>query len=544
MLSEIEIVHFGIHENTRIVFEPGVNLFTGDNGAGKSLVGDAIFWCLYGESLRDGRKWKPDSGAVVSIKMADGNKIVRSLRGDRTKLSLNGVETGRITEVQEEIEKLFGNAWYNKSVRFFHRSKAAKFSLATDGERKRIVENLIGVEIFDEVLNKLKTDRKKLLEDKSSVDIEESGILQGIARLEGRLESLREPEKPNTESLERIDNYIRYTEREIKTAIGQKKPEVPKGLDTAKLQVEKVKVDVSSLAREYRRLFDLGTGVCSKCGKPTDISDDTINKVAEELDNRKSDLVFFERELMKLNIGYDNALLQHDRYREMKIAADRKIAEAESEKRYVLKRLDEYNELMKVYLKQKKEIQESLDRGNDLLYRARSRGADLSRRLFRIDELMRIYGTKGARVIALSNAFDVVGKVATRVLKQLGHGKHRNAKLEIEVSSDLNKVELNVSVGDYLGSYGGLSEGEGAMFDFALLKALGSLPWRSKSSLPFVYDDVLEALDKAHKRKVCEYIEFEAEKGQTLIFTWDREIEGMFDSVKVFHVENGRIVGG
>ena len=42
MLSELYIKNLAVIEKTNIYFEPGLNVFTGETGAGKSIVIDAI----------------------------------------------------------------------------------------------------------------------------------------------------------------------------------------------------------------------------------------------------------------------------------------------------------------------------------------------------------------------------------------------------------------------------------------------------------------------------------------------------------------------
>lgn len=562
MLDRIDIKNFGIHEDTHIQFDAGVNIFTGETGAGKSLIGDAVFWCLYGESLRDGRKWKPVEGASVSLITIDKTQVFRIWKGAKFKLSLNEIETGRVTEIQDEIDKRFGSAKYNKAVRFFHRSKAAKFSLATDGERRAIVESLIGVEIFDEIQERLKTEKKDLLSKKDGIETEINDMQRKIARLEGSFESLREPAKPDISELMVIDNAIQDGTEELNVLMKLTlvEPIVPDEVEqlSAKIIEARSEYDASTKAEvlachELKRLKEIGTGRCSKCGNFTGLTEDNIGNSEEywremyAIRNRYAiRLQELNEQVDTLRTRYANKMVKYRLARstnEKQIYEKRgSLRELDFKKKRVSEIVTKYNSELQMYTYYKKEVQDKLKEEIDLLDKVKARGAGLSKRLTRIEHLLMIYGNKGARIIALSNAFETVGKVTTKVLRQIGVGKHRNAKLRVEVSSDLSKIDLVVNAGDYEGSYGGLSVGEGAMFDFALLKALGALSWRAKLGLPYLYDDVLEGLDRPHKRAICEYIEAEAESNQVLLFTYDQEVIEMFDRAKVFYVENGKVL--
>ena len=50
IIESLELTNFLSHEKTNIVFENGINIITGKNGAGKTSILDGIKFALFAES--------------------------------------------------------------------------------------------------------------------------------------------------------------------------------------------------------------------------------------------------------------------------------------------------------------------------------------------------------------------------------------------------------------------------------------------------------------------------------------------------------------
>ena len=53
-LERLRIEHFRLFEDLGLELEPGLNLFTGENGAGKTSILEAVHLLGYGRSFRGG----------------------------------------------------------------------------------------------------------------------------------------------------------------------------------------------------------------------------------------------------------------------------------------------------------------------------------------------------------------------------------------------------------------------------------------------------------------------------------------------------------
>ena len=537
-IRRLRLERFGNHRHTDILLSPGVNLFLGTNGAGKSLIGDAVCWVLYGRGIRDRGKWKPDSDTSVLVEFDDGTTVERSLCGGVTALRFNDVETNRITEIQDLIDIDFGSLRFNRVTRFFHRSNAARFSLAADGERKRIIEQLIGVERFDECYSQLKAERIAILERLTAIDASIHELRRKKARLGGILEGLRVPEKP----------IIDEKTLEMWRKASEKPPDRPK-LKEAASSLEQYYERYRAAEAEYRTFCNEYTrretlirkGRCSHCGAVTNTN------------AAKAGLLVLKEETAGSFSVYQGCAKDYERafaaYTTLEVKENERYSRDREVHYNAVQGLEKYNAALGRYESRRVAYASKFDRCTNemidcesMITNFHSERFALEFRQARVFDLMQVYGSKGARVIALRSAFRSISRVGTDVLGAVGWGKMSKALLSVDASEDLSTIRLGVVLGAYVGPYGGLSQGEQAVFDFALLKALGSIPWnRARGMVPLLYDDILEALDYGHKVGVCEYLRGEGDQQQVIVFTHDDSVVDLLYGSRVFTVVDGAV---
>ena len=67
MLSELHIKNIAVIEEASIEFEPGLNVLTGETGAGKSIVIDALGAVIGTRVGRDMLRTGSDKGSVTAV---------------------------------------------------------------------------------------------------------------------------------------------------------------------------------------------------------------------------------------------------------------------------------------------------------------------------------------------------------------------------------------------------------------------------------------------------------------------------------------------
>ena len=110
MLLQLNINNFALIEKLSISFESGFNVLTGETGAGKSILIDAINYVLGGKFNRDLIRTGEDKTyveAVFSIENEKTEKILRSLEIDYDDLVIIGRET---FQTGKSIAKVNGKA--------------------------------------------------------------------------------------------------------------------------------------------------------------------------------------------------------------------------------------------------------------------------------------------------------------------------------------------------------------------------------------------------------------------------------------------------
>lgn len=128
----------------------GVCVVTGKNGAGKSSLFEIVAWAMWGETLRGTPphvSGVPTRASVVS----DVGVVSRTrTKSGKVTVSLTDAEAFEsVTKAEEAIVTRAGTfeAWRKSHV--FSSQDAAHFTLATDTERKTLIEELCGLSRFD-----------------------------------------------------------------------------------------------------------------------------------------------------------------------------------------------------------------------------------------------------------------------------------------------------------------------------------------------------------------------------------------------------------
>lgn len=171
---------------------------TGANGAGKSSILDAITWVMFGKArARDDQIINQQSDtAIVSLDFKyehQNYRIRRTKQIDKAmvlEFYIRNPETNdwrsltehSVTETQKRIIstlKMDYNTFTNAS--FFLQGKADQFTQLPPGERKEVLSNILGLEIWEDYLEKAREIRKNLEMEQKSIELTIANILSELA---------------------------------------------------------------------------------------------------------------------------------------------------------------------------------------------------------------------------------------------------------------------------------------------------------------------------------------------------------------------------
>lgn len=186
MLAELSIKNFAIIEHLTLSFEKGLTVFTGETGAGKSIIIDAIQLLAGGrgssEFVRYGEKkaeieglfFVEDSHSVISLLDEYGIDTNEGTIVIQRDISSNGKSICRINHklVTLSVLKAVGNKLIDIHGQYEHQSLMQKEnhrSLLDDFGKKSIQSVLEQYETLFKTCNELKQKQKKFIENEQQL---------------------------------------------------------------------------------------------------------------------------------------------------------------------------------------------------------------------------------------------------------------------------------------------------------------------------------------------------------------------------------------
>ena len=186
--------------------DKGLLLISGDTGAGKTTIFDAICYALYGQTSGETRTanslrsdWaSPDIDTFVDLEFYYKNKVYevkrspeysrRKKNGDgetkqapTAEINLDGRVVTKVTDVTKEIEQLIGLDYKQfRQVAMLSQGEFTKFLLASSEEKTTIFRKIFGTEFYDLLQNKLKSNRlikeEEIKRVKDKIDTEKKNL--------------------------------------------------------------------------------------------------------------------------------------------------------------------------------------------------------------------------------------------------------------------------------------------------------------------------------------------------------------------------------
>ncbi|MCC8097961.1 MAG: AAA family ATPase [Eubacterium sp.] len=81
MISEVNIKNIAIIEESSVAFDKGLNILTGETGAGKSIIIDSINFVLGQRASREIIRHGADEASVSAMLIVEGEENISKLRG-------------------------------------------------------------------------------------------------------------------------------------------------------------------------------------------------------------------------------------------------------------------------------------------------------------------------------------------------------------------------------------------------------------------------------------------------------------------------------
>jgi DNA repair exonuclease SbcCD ATPase subunit len=141
------------HRDTRIeTADAGLYVVSGLNGSGKSTLVEAYAAACWGRSLRGASAWRSEDCRI--------DLALPGLTVERTPntLHVNGEAALTPAKTQQRLASIVGDFATWQRTRVFDADLTARFGASGDGERKKLLEQLLGLEKLDAGLRRCRED--------------------------------------------------------------------------------------------------------------------------------------------------------------------------------------------------------------------------------------------------------------------------------------------------------------------------------------------------------------------------------------------------
>jgi DNA repair exonuclease SbcCD ATPase subunit len=531
---KLKLENFMTHDDTELELPGGgIILVHGLNGAGKSAFAEAMAYCLWGKMLRGDTPWRDDgSPGVVEFHVKQPDlKVVRRWTGKQQKLSFThdgNTETYETrTKCQTALETIIGpfDLWRRACV--FSLSDAASFSTATDADRKRMLEKLLGLEWFDVALKQARSDYKD-----AQLELE---------KLTTRVESLKERKVDLTEQVEFYATQLEgMTTPEDSTAAEKKlqkyqrlRKDAKKEVNSNSSQIQRKQIEFHKCQQSVETLKSqleaLEGQTCHTCGQPVPVevrdelqstvesemeklaelrssTNDWLEEVQEDIEAAQSEVVELEGRIEELSVLVRSSTEQVDAYKK----AQRGLKKAKVD-------LDTVVQGMQL-------LRESVEK--------------IEPKVIELNACVEVLGLKGVRAHVLGETLGSIEAVANQWLSRLSDGK---LQMELRPYSDKgtkDSISLKVKGGNFKRTSGG----ERRRVDVSILLALSQIGLSTvgaQANWPIVFDEVFDAIDKPGTQRVQDALKELSSTRPTIVITHTHVDELVDLADMVLKVEDG-----
>lgn len=507
----------------------GVVLVTGANGAGKSTLIEAVAAACWGKTVRGTPPWQDGAGEVVL--RANGIEVARTRKGGRSALTFDGGGADvydTATKAQEGLDAIVGSfdVWRRTAV--FSGADAAHFTLATDGERKRLLEALLRLERFDPALEACRKDltaaRKVLVAAERDAAVAEATVSTHRSALDAmKLAGGEGGEDPAV--LEAKARHLGKLAGEAEVALA----EAQERFSRAQREAGAGDAEANAAAHAASKLKE---GPCHVCGQAITAemrraaltrADDAARRAKAGKERAAGALEELRQEVAELrseHASVDRAAREAEQRWRLAVQAARRAQEAEAAQARAL---------------------ENLARAEEALAEARQRAQEAARDEGELEAVEAALGLRGVRAAVLGRTLAGIEAVANAWLGRIAGDGLRLRLAETGDRRDAISLEVEGAGGGH--GYRAASAGERRRIDVSLLLALAEVSAGAAGREPgtVFFDEVFDHLDEDGVERVAAALEELARDRCAVVITHSREVASRLKPALRLRAEAGEV---
>jgi DNA repair exonuclease SbcCD ATPase subunit len=604
--------HLELHlDNQGVILVEGNNLTSNkfkSNGSGKSTLLEPLVYAVYDRTTKDlkadeivnNQEKKNTSVILEGYKGDDLYRIERyrkhSKHKNKVKLFVNDKE---ITEksaaaTNQVIERIVGSDYntFVNSIMFSQGSGAGRFAIATDKEKKDILENLVNLHVYanaqEVAKGRVKAKEAEIAanqrdqergqwelaqvdtleqQDRANYEITKQNIQKENQRLKDNVDHLQNYVTQHIEQVEQVREHKAAMEQQRDsvgsidlTAITAELNAAAQEVSSRQTRQQQLNYQKSEIVKKYQQIQS--NTHCPVCGNELDAP-----HRAEELAKIKESLKPVLIELQQLEAELPEYINKHNevqgRYNQQRQASDSEMSRYQGLVAEIQKCdnfLRTYEQNLQTIKNNSVAIQSTIDRlvevpepksrdkerkaVTDKIKALKDAQLVLEKEKTKLENVVKIYSNKGVKSHVLDLVTPFLNERGNKYLAMLS-GPDSELKFRTQVPktdgtmSDKFDVELKNSAGG--DSYKSNSEGEKKRADLSISLALQDLVMsRAESKWNYVvYDEVFDALDNVGAENVITLLrERVKEIGTIYVITHSETLKPLFE--KVITVTKGK----
>jgi len=309
-LSWKNFLSTGNYKTTLDLIRHGTTLVSGENGAGKSTMLDALTYSLFGKSFRGINIPQlvnsiNDKDSVVEIEFSIGKDDYRIIRGQKPKIfeiyknKKLVDQDSKAKDYQKTLEENILKMSYKAfcQIVILGSSNYIPFMRLSASDRRAIVENLLDIDIFSSMNTVLKSKVSEVKEKIKDLDYQVDLMKN---KIEAQEKFIRTVESKSDKTIEKYNTEI----KESRQMIGDLDNEIDK-LRSNITELMQQTTEKSSLTNSLQKIRNLNSQIVNKVkGLEDDISfyenNDTCPTCTQPIDeNFKSSIVSSKSEKKK-----------------------------------------------------------------------------------------------------------------------------------------------------------------------------------------------------------------------------------------------------
>lgn len=483
--------------------EVGLVVVTGPNGTGKSSIPEAVAAAFWGRTIRGAPFWRAGERCHVRVE-ADvagaEREVTKTEKKSLRLLDPKGAalpEHPTTTKAQQDIERVVGTfeQWRRTSV--FSSHDVQSLTHATDAERKRLVEAILGVDVFDAALQQARAELTKATAERDK----HLAVMRATENAPGARAYVA-PEHDETDREELLASWVaewrglRETDlaKEYVRAMKDRTRSLAAREAETSATFSKVSAETMVALERHNRLM---VGTCPECAQPIP----KALKMALASGVVEANARLAEAELARAcaaNAG-TAARIRHN-------TAEAKVWHLEDKIREARSRMARAHDAIVAAERQEAAVaaaQAAAAKAAARHEEAKREAAAASSLVSRLAAFVEVFSTKGARALMLGDIVRSIGARAGALVSTLMPGARVSAAM-----GEAGDFSIGVQgVGGGFG-YDAGSSGERRRIDIPLMLALAETADLGAGTVPgtLFFDEALDALDAAGVFAVTEMV--------------------------------------